>query len=83
MANHPNRSKERDSPYANPTPEEIKASREEMGMTQAEAAEVVLASLRGWQKWEQAERRMHPGLWLLWQLRTRDRRRRRAAEGEA
>lgn len=80
--NHSNRNRDADSPYANPRPEEIQASRAEAGMTQAEAAEVVLGSVRTWQKWEQAERRMHPGLWLLWQLRTRDRRRRRAGEAE-
>ena len=80
--NHPNRTRDADSPYANPRPEEIQASRAEAGMTQAEAAEVVLGSVRAWQNWEQAERRMHPGLWLLWQLRTRDRRRRRADGAE-
>ena len=40
----------------------------------SQAAELVHASARNWQQWEQTEganvRRMHPGLWELFRLKT-------------
>ena len=71
MTNHPNRSAVRSA--RNPTPAEILAAREAAGLTQAQAAELVHASARNWQQWEQTEganvRRMHPGLWELFQAK--------------
>lgn len=69
MSNHPNRSA--GHPARNPSPAEVRAAREAAGLTQAQAAGLVYASLRNWQQWEQQEganvRRMHPGLWELFQ----------------
>lgn len=75
VANHPNRSKANRSTAANPTPEEIRALRERLGMTQTEAAAVIHANLRSWQRYEAQigtpdSQRMHPGLWELFQLKT-------------
>jgi putative transcriptional regulator len=72
MGNHPNRGKA-PKPGANPKPAEIKAAREAAGLTQTEAAEVIYSTLRTWQDWEaegDARRRMHPGLWELWLIKT-------------
>lgn len=66
MANHPNRSKGAPSIARNPTPAEIREAREAAGLTQTEAAAVVLATLRTWQDWEAGERRMHPVTWHCW-----------------
>jgi putative transcriptional regulator len=59
---HPNRGG-KDRPGRNPQPEEIRQLRDEMELTQAELAALLHASVRSVQKWEQGERRMHPGLW--------------------
>lgn len=69
MPNHPNRSKAAPTLAANPTPEAIRAAREAAGLTQTEAGALVYAGLRAWQEWEAGARRMHPGLWELWQLK--------------
>ena len=73
MSNHPNRSA--DNPARNPSPTEVRAAREAAGLTQAQAAALVHASLRNWQQWEQKEganaRRMHPGLWELFRIKTK------------
>lgn len=68
MANHPNRSR---TPTAasTPSPEAIRAAREAAGLTQTQAAELIYCTLRGWQQWEAGERRMHPAMWELWQLK--------------
>ncbi len=72
MSNHPNRNAGRTA--RNPSPCEIRAAREAAGLTQAQAAGLVHASLRNWQQWEQSEgpsmRRMHPGLWELFRIKS-------------
>jgi hypothetical protein len=50
---------------AHPKPEEIKAARHAAGLGQAQAAELVCASLTAWRDYEQDRRRLHPGLWQL------------------
>ena len=75
MTNHPNRpSRSAGHPARNPTAAEVRAAREAAGLTQAQAAGLVRASARNWQQWEQAEgsnaRRMHPGLWELFWVKT-------------
>lgn len=71
---HSNRSKR--NPYRpgrTPLSAEVKALREEHGITQAKAAEMVYVSLRAWQQWEsetEGDRRsMPPGLWQLFRLK--------------
>ena len=72
MSNHPNRSA--GHPARNPTPAEVRAAREAAGLTQTQAAALVRATARNWQQWEQTEgsnaRRMHPGLWELFRIKT-------------
>lgn len=72
---HANRSKLHRSPAANPTPAQIKAAREIVGLTQTQAAERVYATLRAWQNWESEDpaesRRMHPAIFELFLLKTR------------
>lgn len=66
MSNHPNRGKRR-GPAANPRPADIRTARERAGLTQKQAANLIYATLRGWQFWEAGHRRMNPGLWELFQ----------------
>lgn len=59
-----------------PTPTDVRAAREKAGLTQTEAAALVHGTLRAWQGWEAPEgepaaRRMHHGLWELFQLKTK------------
>lgn len=57
-----------------PTPDEVRAARAKAGLTQAEAAEKVLGSVKAWIKWESMDatenRRMHPGLFKLFLITT-------------
>ncbi|MOA14549.1 hypothetical protein D3C78_1346550 [compost metagenome] len=55
---------------ASPDPAEILAARKTSGLSQTAAAELVHSKLRTWQQWEAGDRRMHPGLWELFQLKT-------------
>lgn len=73
MPNHPNRGPKGSS--SNPSPDEVRAAREAAGLTQAQAAALVHATLRNWQQWEDATgganaRRMHPGLWELFRIKS-------------
>lgn len=67
MSNHPNRGKK--TAASNPTPDDIRGTRDEFNLTQTEAAELVRTTLRNWQQWEAGDRRMHPGLWELFQIK--------------
>lgn len=53
-----------------PDPAEILAARRAAGLTQTAAAALVHSALRTWQQWEAGDRRMHPGLWELFILKT-------------
>ncbi|SAI59657.1 Uncharacterised protein [Bordetella ansorpii] len=53
-----------------PKPDAIRHARLVVGLTQAEAANVVRSSLRGWQQWEAGDRAMPPGLFELFMLKT-------------
>lgn len=53
----------------NPTPEAIKAMREEKKLTQSAATKLVHSSLRAWQQWESGDRKMHPAFWELFNLK--------------
>ena len=68
--NHPNRSRRGYDPAANPTPAEISAAREFLGLTQQEAADLLHITTRAWQRYEAGERRMHPALWELFCIKT-------------
>ena len=53
-----------------PTFAQIKQAREAAGQTQSEAAKLVHADLRSWQRWEAGDRQMHPAFWELYRLKT-------------
>lgn len=55
-----------------PTPDQIRHARDAAGLTQTQAAVVVHSKLRTWQQWEAGDRQMHPGLWELFAIKTRD-----------
>jgi putative transcriptional regulator len=74
VSGHSNRGTK--GPFSNPTPDEVRSARETAGLTQTQAAEMVRGTLRAWQGWEAPEgepaaRRMHPGLWELFHLKTK------------
>lgn len=52
-----------------PTPEQIKLTRKEAGLSQTAAAQLVHTALRTWQQWEAGDRAMHAGLWELFCLK--------------
>lgn len=70
MSNHPNRGAR--GPAANPTPDEIRAARSALGLSQRAAAELIHGTERAWQEWEAGNRRMHPGLWELFQIKRKE-----------
>ena len=53
-----------------PQPAEIIAGRGAAGLTQTQAAQLVRSTLRTWQQWEAGDRRMHPGLWELFRIKS-------------
>ena len=69
MPNHPNR-KGAKAPSANPSRKEVRAAREAAGLTQTAAAALVHTTCRNWQQWEAGDRRMHPGLWELFRIKS-------------
>jgi DNA (cytosine-5)-methyltransferase 1 len=69
LTNHPNRARTNRSKARNPTPAEIRAAREEAGLTLAAAAALVHSALRSWQQWEAGERKMHPAFWELFTIK--------------
>ena len=48
-----------------PTPLEVLAARTRAGLTQAEAAKLVISSRRQWQRWEAGEHMMHPAKYRM------------------
>lgn len=67
VTNHPNRSRRRVTPAANPRPEDIRAARLSAGLDQVQAAALVYASVASYQRWEYGTTRMHPAIWELFQ----------------
>jgi len=70
MTNHGNRGKRR----ANPLPSTVRRARQLAGMTQAQAAAVVYTVGPVWLQWESETdrvRRMHPGLFELFLIKTK------------
>jgi putative transcriptional regulator len=55
---------------SNPTPEQIKKSRMDAGLTQTQAASLIYSELRTWQHWEKGDRSMHPAFFELFKLKT-------------
>lgn len=74
VANHPNRSQANRSAAGNPKPAEILRAREDAGLTQQQAADLLFSSWRTWQDWEAGERRMPPSAWELFRVKCNARR---------
>ena len=53
-----------------PTPEQIRAARIAVDLTQAHAAELIYSTRRTWQDWEAGVAKMHAGLWELFCIKT-------------
>ncbi len=56
-----------------PSREMVKQTRQALGLTQTQAADLVYTSLSGWQRWEQGSRGMSPALWELFLLKVIER----------
>lgn len=67
--NHPNRSRKRPK-SSNPEPQAIIAARMGAGLLVRDAANIVHSSPTAWQDWESGSRKMHPGLWELFCIKT-------------
>lgn len=52
-----------------PSAANIRAAREAAGLTQAQAAALILSTERTWQSWEQGERHMPLGKWELFRIK--------------
>ncbi len=50
---------------------ELKQLREQLGLTQLQAASLVHSSVRAWQQWESGERQMHPAIRELFIIKTK------------
>ena len=55
--------------FRSPTPAEVRKAREKAGLTQAEAGELIGASMRAWQNWEYGKRNMPAAKWELWLIK--------------
>lgn len=53
-----------------PTREQIREARQQAGLSQTAAADLIHSRLRTWQGWEWGEVAMHPGLWELFLIKT-------------
>jgi hypothetical protein len=51
-----------------PTPQAVRQARGQLTQTQAGA--LVQTNTRNWQHWEAGDRKMHPGLWELFLIKT-------------
>jgi putative transcriptional regulator len=72
LVNHPNRSRRSDALAPVPTPDDLRALRQRAGLSQTEAAALVYATLNGYQRWEQGERRMQAAAWELLRIKLGD-----------
>lgn len=53
------------------TRKQIKQARENAGLTQTQAAELIYCSLGAWQKWELGSREMHRAFFELFLIKTK------------
>lgn len=53
-----------------PTPDQIRHARQNAGLSQTAAAELIHSTLRTWQDWEAGIAKMHAGLWELFTIKT-------------
>lgn len=49
-----------------PSAEQIRATRQAVGLSQSAAGQLCFVALRTWQSWEGGEREMQPAIWGWW-----------------
>lgn len=54
----------------NPSPKQIRAARDDAGLTQTKAGELIFGTRRTWADWEGGARKMPPAAWHLFLLLT-------------
>ena len=69
MVNHPNRGRP-GKPGSNPKPDEMRALRHSLGLTQKQAAELIWCGVRTWEQWEAGDRSCHPAFWELFRIKS-------------
>ena len=67
MTSHPNRSGRGVS--RNPSPEEVRAARDDAGLSSAQAGALLHTTGRVYQQWAAGERRMHTAMWELLRIK--------------
>ena len=55
-----------------PVPEDIRAARLAAGLTQTAAGELLHTALQTWQQWEAGDRKMHPAVWELFRIKSKE-----------
>lgn len=53
-----------------PTPQQIKETRLNAGLTQTQAAKLIHCGLRTWQQWEAGDRSIHLAMWELFLIKS-------------
>lgn len=53
-----------------PFPDQVAQARAAADLTQRQAAALVHSTEAAWRSWESGLRKMHPGLWELFQIKT-------------
>jgi hypothetical protein len=54
---------------SNPAPDEIRAARNALGITQEQAGAVIYCTGRAWRQYELGGRQMHPAFWELFRIK--------------
>ena len=54
---------------SHPTPEQVRAARDKAGLSSAQAGALVHTTARVFQQWAAGDRKMHPAMWQLFQLK--------------
>ena len=57
--------------FTSPSPEQIRAFRLRVGLTQTQAAILVHTTCRTWQQLEAGDRHMHPAMWELFTIKAK------------
>lgn len=56
----------------NPTPEQVQSARNNAGLTQKKAAELIHSSRNSWVQWESGIRKMHPAFFELFIIKSKN-----------
>lgn len=59
-------------PFTQPTPQEIKAKRESLGLTQKQAAELIYKKVLSWNRYERDNGKIKRADWEMFLIKTKD-----------